>query len=92
MAKTVALLLTLWLALSLKGQTYMLEAERFQYVGGWKVEKDVEAFNKAVLMVTAGGVLRMPQRYWMCLKAGVMCFGVARKTSKPRLHEPAFRA
>lgn len=55
MAKTVALLLTLWLALPLKGQTYMLEAERFQYVGGWKVEKDVEAFNKAVLMVTAGG-------------------------------------
>ena len=48
MAKTVALLLTLWLALPLKGQTYMLEAERFQYVGGWKVEKDVEAFNKAV--------------------------------------------
>lgn len=55
MAKTVALLLTLWLALPLKGQTYMLEAERFQYVGGWKVEKDAEAFNKAVLMVTAGG-------------------------------------
>ena len=55
MAKTVALLLTLWLALPLNGQTYMLEAERFQYVGGWKVEKDAEAFNKAVLMVTAGG-------------------------------------
>ena len=45
MAKTVALLLTLWLALPLKGQTYMLEAERFQYVGGWKVEKDAGSFQ-----------------------------------------------
>lgn len=36
-------------------QTCLLEAESFQYQGGWKTEKDPEALGKAMLMVTSGG-------------------------------------
>ncbi|MDD4426965.1 MAG: hypothetical protein PHG64_01000 [Paludibacter sp.] len=33
----------------------MIESEKFQYRGGWKLENDIEAFGKSILMVTSGG-------------------------------------
>ncbi len=36
-------------------QTYMIEAEKFQFRGGWKEEKDDEAYSNSILMVTSGG-------------------------------------
>ncbi len=56
MHNCVVLLLLFLLPKVAYPQTYMIEAEQFQYAGGWKTEKDAEAFDKSLLMVTGGGV------------------------------------
>lgn len=38
-----------------KAQTCLIEAEAFQYHGGWRVERDEQASGKSLLMVTGGG-------------------------------------
>lgn len=53
--KNILVLLILFFTATAYSQTHMIEAEKFQYRGGWKIENDTEAFGKSILMVTSGG-------------------------------------
>lgn len=56
LSKSVLCLALLLLSVAYsKAQTYLIEAEKFQYQGGWRVERDEQASGKALLMVTGGG-------------------------------------